>query len=181
MQKLTSITDLTGPRELSFALDQQSILEQSWLEQLSKSLDEEFDSISVFYRPRGYNNHRAHVDLLYTGQINTAALNFVIQDDTHTTTTSQMVWYPSPDNMTVKPSIEALAGPYASWSIDQLGKPLDTMRLVPNQLYLVRTDVPHTVDMQLDEPARWCISIRGKTLRTRAWHKTVDKLYIPND
>lgn len=146
-----------------------NIFTEEWLEHMG-SVGLYPEHIMLFYRGIGERSTGAHVDILPPGkpplEFTTAALNFVLMGDN-----SEMVWYETPE----KPkdvSFTPAKTPYIEWKKTEL-KEIDRVH-VGRELMVVRTNVPHTVEM--GNTPRWCISTRLFENHKLTWEETIERL-----
>lgn len=131
-----------------------TIFSQKWLD-IAKSVGIEIGAAMMFWRPAGFKNVEAHVDVLNKdpNKSAVAAVNIIVKGRD-----SAMAWYKKPaGNHEVKWTMAKT--PYLTWPIDELEE-VERKELGMN-LSLVRVDVPHAIFCGNEE--RWCISARFMT------------------
>lgn len=142
----------------------EKIINPLWLE-YAKNLELNFKGPMVFYRAPYMNTGKAHIDLAPDRlTIVPGGFNFVIggQD-------SSMVWYERPDeNITVQ--FTMTGSPFCEWAQSSL-KEIDRYTIKENEIVLVRTDVPHTIEMK--SCARTCVSLRLEFQEKFIWETLV--------
>lgn len=146
-----------------------NIFTQDWIDYMS-SIGLKIEHVMLFYRNVGLGKFGAHVDIIPPGKpplsFTTAALNFVLQGEG-----SEMVWYKTPS----KPKeveFTSAKTPYIEWPISELEE-ADRVN-IGSRLMVVRTNVPHTVEM--GNAPRWCISIRLFENHKLSWEETINRL-----
>jgi len=136
-----------------WTLQPNTIFKASFLKELLKD-QIQIDLAQIFYRAPNYQHPGAHVDLGQNGSLYGAGLNWTVDPDD-----AEMTWYemPTTDGTSTK---RTETDQNMEWPLEQL-KEIDRLR-IGQTATLVRTDVPHTVEMGSNE--RWLISARFK------WH-----------
>ena len=144
---------------------------QEWLEYMN-GVGLNPEHIMMFYRGIGERSGGAHVDILPPGkpplEFTTGALNFVLRGEG-----SEMIWYETPKEPR-EVSFTSANTPYITWPIKEL-KEADRVH-IGLELMVVRTNVPHTIDMTKAKAPRWCISIRLFQNHKFTWQETIDRL-----
>ena len=133
-----------------WTLKPDTIFQQDFLSTLDNDLGVKVDLAQIFYRAPNYQHPGAHVDLGRTGDLVGAGLNWTVDPDD-----ADMTWYNIPDfegNHTKRSETDQ----NKEWPLEQLTE-IDRC-CVGQTPTLVRTDVPHTVEMGNNE--RWLISAR---------------------
>lgn len=160
------------PSELNYGiwnLSADSIFSEQWLQYL-KTLGIPLDQVMLFYRGAGFDRKIAHIDVLpsseETEKYIAGALNFVLKGNG-----SSMVWYGIPKAST-KIRFILPNTPFLAWSVSELEE-IDRVH-VGEELMLVRTSVPHNIEM--GDESRWCISIRSMNNANgdMSWDQLVD-------
>ena len=126
------------------------LFSKEWIDYIRNDLGLELDIAQIFFRQPYYQHPGAHVDVAKDLTIYGAALNWTLDIDD-----ADMVWYNYPDqdpNFTQRSASDV----NYEWPLGQLTE-LDRCT-VGQQPTLVRTDVPHSVDMRSNE--RWAVSVR---------------------
>lgn len=140
------IPDLAGV----WTLEASTIFKASFLKELFLKNRIQIDLAQIFYRAPGYQHPGAHVDLGQNGDLYGAGLNWTVEPDD-----AEMTWYEMPKIEGVNTK-RSETDQNMEWPLEQL---TEIDRLCIGQTpTLVRTDVPHTVDMGKNE--RWLISAR---------------------
>lgn len=147
------------------------LVTQKWLSMIrSKGLN--VQACMLFFRGKRFQRTTAHVDIYSvsdddkTIKIAPLGLNWIIGGSD-----SFMTWY-EPSKHPIKISYSDAKTPYADWPISSL-KESDRCN-IKNKLTLVRTDVPHNIEMG-DDP-RWCVSFRLADKDNYTWDSTVSML-----
>ena len=147
-----------------WSLDPEIIFTDNFLLSLFNRYDLVVGIVQLFMRKPLYQHPGAHCDMLPDGTILGAALNWCVGHDD-----SEMVWFEKPQTVFNK-SNDSFAYVDHEWPRDTL---IETHRhIIGNSPTLVRTDIPHTIDMKDHE--RWCISLRFHN--NLNWDKCVKKL-----
>ena len=129
-----------------WTLNPDTIFRQDFLNDLGIKVD----LAQIFYRAPNYQHTGAHVDLGQTGELYGAGLNWTVDPDD-----ANMTWYNMPD-FEGSNTKRSETDQNMEWPLEQL---TEMERLCIGQTpTLVRTDVPHTVEMGNNE--RWLISAR---------------------
>jgi len=84
-----------------------------------------------------------------------------------------MVWYELP-NKKLEIMYTDAGSPFVEWPIKDL-KEIDRYSIKENEIVLVRTDVPHQIEMK--EQPRWCVSMRFQHMENYSWESLVKILY----
>tara|TARA_B100000214_G_scaffold114690_1_gene80973 strand:+ start:1413 stop:2009 length:597 start_codon:yes stop_codon:yes gene_type:complete len=141
-----------------WTLSPNTIFKSSFRKELFLKHKIQIDLAQIFYRAPHYQHPGAHVDLGKNGEIYGAGLNWTVGPDD-----AEMTWYkmPTVEGTSNRRSVSDLN---MEWPLEQL---TEIDRLCIGQTpTLIRTDIPHTVDMGNNE--RWLISARF------TWHWTWD-------
>jgi hypothetical protein len=150
-------------------------LSPDWIEKMHK-IGIPVRTAMIFYRVPSYVHPDAHIDIMAGSDAPAvSAINWTIdaQDD------SDMVWYKIPSIPPID-SITPAGTKYRHWPVQQI-RPYESARkiigIVPT---LVRTGIPHNVETRTR--ARWCISLRYKSVEFESWESTVNyfKPWIKN-
>jgi hypothetical protein len=153
------------PEEIGiWRLDPETIFKDDFLISLYEKYNLVIGTIQCFMRKPNYQHPGAHCDMLPNGTVLGAALNWCLGEDS-----SEMVWYEYPD---VDPNTLNDSNNYVDyeWPVSVLK---ETHRhVIGNIPTLVRTDLPHTIDMKDHE--RWCVSLRFHN--DLGWQQCVDKV-----
>ena len=146
-----------------WTLAPKTIFSQEWLDYVEKEWNLSVDLAQIFFRKPYYQHPGAHVDIDQEDNLYGGGLNWTIDPDD-----AQMVWYQTPD---VDPE-------YTQRSHTDRNKewPLDILSevgrcTIGQEPTLVRTDIPHTVDMGANE--RWLVSVRFTWLKS--WDDYLNK------
>tara|TARA_B100000214_G_C23973762_1_gene631561 strand:- start:5400 stop:5996 length:597 start_codon:yes stop_codon:yes gene_type:complete len=134
----------------------QTIFTDKFLGYLADNLLLQVDLAQIFYRTGGYQHPGAHVDLGQNNKLYGCGLNWTVDPDD-----AEMVWYDMPTTEGVSTK-RSETDRNMEWPLEQL-KEIDRV-CIGQTPTLVRTDIPHTVDMGDNE--RWLISARF------LWHTT---------
>lgn len=144
-------------------LDPEVVFKDEFLINLFEKYNLVIGTIQCFMRKPNYQHPGAHCDMLPDGTILGAALNWCLGEDD-----SEMVWYEKPKNNAIVNDNHNYVD--YEWPIESL---TETHRhIIGNTPTLVRTDLPHTVDMKNHE--RWCVSLRFHNDIT--WDQCIEKI-----
>lgn len=124
------------------------IFNKLWIEYASDTLKVSIKPALVFYRPANYIEDVAHIDM----DGSKFGLNWVIGG-----LGSQMSWFENKTDPMIVRYTEGTKLPYKSKKIIDLEE-IDRHVILPNNLTLVRVDIPHCIMMGSE--SRWCVSIR---------------------
>jgi len=146
-----------------WTLQPKTIFTEEWLQYISFEHHAKVDLAQIFYRAPHYQHPGAHVDIDRSDNLYGGGLNWTIDpDDAH------MVWYNMPDqDPTYTKRSETDIN--KEWPLEDLVE--NNRCIIGQQPTLVRTDIPHTVDMGANE--RWLISVRFTRLND--WNQYLDK------
>lgn len=144
-------------------LEPDTIFKDNFLIDLYEKYNLVIGTIQCFMRKPLYQHPGAHCDMLPDGTILGSALNWCIGKDD-----SEMVWYDFPNTSAVINDNHNYVD--HEWPITTLKETHRTV--IGNTPTLVRTDIPHTVEMKNHD--RWCISLRFHNDIT--WDQCVAKL-----
>lgn len=144
-------------------LEPDTIFNDNFLIELFEKYNLVIGTIQCFMRKPMYQHPGAHCDMLPNGLILGGALNWCIGNDD-----SEMVWYEHPKSNAVVNDNHNYVD--HEWPITTLKE--THRRVIGNTPTLVRTDVPHTIDMK--DHDRWCISLRFHN--DISWQQCVDKV-----
>ena len=125
--------------------------------------------IQLFYKNKDAQHSVAHVDVSVLGTLHGGAINWTLDPDD-----AEMVWYETPHYEHTGEVGTTINNQSKEWPIAGL-KELDRCH-VGQKATLVRTDVPHTVD--IGNTDRWAVSFRILTALTWQTHVTVLENYI---
>lgn len=146
-----------------WTLQPNTIFTAEWLSYMQKDCLVKVDLAQIFYRAPHYQHPGAHVDIDQNDNLYGGGLNWTVDpDDAH------MVWYDTPiKDPTYTKRSETDRN--KEWPLEDL---IENSRcVIGQQPTLVRTDIPHTVDMGANE--RWLISVRFTWLNS--WKDYLDK------
>lgn len=149
------------------------IFNQMWLEYM-RTLGLPVISSILFYRDAWVTDIRAHIDIEPWDSVTpcVSGLNWIIGGKN-----SEMIWYETPKNLA--PILLTPAGlPYQPWPV--IGLTIqDKKYIMPESptLTLVRTDVPHSIDVR--EESRWCFSVRLQST-TMSWDEVIKSMLARN-
>ena len=146
-----------------WTLQPKTIFTEEWLQYISFEHHAKVDLAQIFYRAPHYQHPGAHVDIDRSDNLYGGGLNWTIDpDDAH------MVWYNMPDqDPTYTKRSETDRN--KEWPLEDLVE--NNRCIIGQQPTLVRTDIPHTVDMGANE--RWLISVRFTWLND--WDQYLNK------
>ena len=133
-----------------WTLDPNTLFDPNWIKYIKHDLGLELDIAQIFFRKPYYQHPGAHVDIAQDLSLYGGGLNWTLDpDDAH------MVWYEYPSN---EPCFNqrSTTDVNKEWPLGQLTE-VDRY-IIGQQPTLVRTDIPHTVDMGANE--RWLVSAR---------------------
>jgi hypothetical protein len=133
-----------------WTLDPNTLFDPNWIRYIKHDLGLELDIAQIFFRKPYYQHPGAHVDIAQDLSLYGGGLNWTLDpDDAH------MVWYEYPSN---EPCFNqrSTTDVNKEWPLEQLTE-VDRC-IIGQQPTLVRTDIPHTVDMSANE--RWLVSAR---------------------
>jgi|TARA_B110000914_G_C15516442_1_gene473875 SPX domain protein involved in polyphosphate accumulation len=136
----------------------ENIFTHDFIQYLFHDLNLQIDLVQIFYRSPHYQHPGAHVDISQNEELYGCGLNWTIDEDD-----ADMVWYSMPDADPQRTQRSTTDINY-EWPLEQLTE-VDRC-CIGQTATLVRTDIPHTVEMQSKE--RWLVSTRFK------WHVTWD-------
>jgi hypothetical protein len=165
--------NIPDPNKFDIKIENIRIFNQDWLDYM-QSIGIPVHRTVLFYRNSMFTQTNAHVDLARAGSNGnitriTYAMNWVLGGKD-----SEMIWYKlSDENIDVKYTMANT--PYAQWPISTLEE-IERVN-VKNSLTLIRTDVPHSVQVQI-EP-RWCISARSD-IHGYTWQQAVEHFRSKN-
>lgn len=133
-----------------WTLSPDTIFKQDFLSTFDSNLGVKVDLAQIFYRAPNYQHPGAHVDLGQSGELYGAGLNWTVDVDD-----AEMTWYnmPTTEGISTKRSE---TDQNKEWLLEELTE-IDRC-CIGQTPTLVRTDVPHTVEMGNNE--RWLISAR---------------------
>lgn len=145
-----------------WTVDPYLLFTQEFVEYCEQDLGFKLDIAQIFMRKPYYQHPGAHVDISKDYTIHGGGINWTLDPDD-----AKMVWYEYPDS---KPTINQRSPTDINWEW-----PLDVLTeadrtIIGQTPTLVRTDVPHTVNMGAQE--RWLVSLR--TLDAKSWVQHLD-------
>lgn len=142
----------------------------SWIEQVEKSLCIDILGAVIFYRGANFQNVIAHIDIDPEPEYQAVyGLNWVAHGSEHST----MNWFELPTDYKTsdQPMLYTPAkSPWQSWPVETLIKTHSTN--IGNQLTLVQTNVPHSINTGPID--RWGISLRARDINIVKWSDAVD-------
>jgi hypothetical protein len=122
----------------------------------------------LFYKQPWARSPIAHIDMSTPTRPKAFAFNWVLGGKG-----SKMLWYTGHEGKAGAASLTMVETDYLSWPKTELT--LIDSHEVKQELTLVRTDVPHSIDVEA-EP-RWCISVRvPDSVIGASWNEAVAKL-----
>ena len=171
-------------------MDAQEVFNDDWVRTVNSALNLDITGALIFARRAGYQHPGAHID------VNPSAdkvypvshsYNWVLEQDNN-----PMVWYkPWWDAEDINESIKAASGEIPFPGQDSKGVEAGSMVyqetpcellerdsehcLSHDQLTVVRTNIPHNVDMISDKD-RWCITARCWYEEQPVWSEVYDNL-----
>lgn len=140
-----------------WTVDTCKLFTKQWQKYAENQIGLKLDIAQIFMRKPNYQHPGAHIDISRDHTIHGGGINWTLDPDD-----SEMVWYDYPDT---KPIITERSPTDINWEW-----PLDTLQetcrcKIGQSPTLVRTDVPHTINMGTNE--RWLISLR--ILNAKTW------------
>ena len=171
-------------------MDAQEVFNEDWVRSVNAALNLDITGALIFARRAGYQHPGAHID------VNPSAdevypvshsFNWVLEQDNN-----PMIWYkPWWDAEDINESIKAASGEIPFPGQDSKGVEAGSMVyqetpcellerdsehcLAHDQLTVVRTNIPHNVDMISDKD-RWCITARSWGDQDPMWSQVYNKL-----
>lgn len=146
-----------------WTLQPKTIFTEEWLQYISFEHHAKVDLAQIFYRAPHYQHPGAHVDIDQSDNLYGGGLNWTIDsDDAH------MVWYDMPEQDPIY-TRRSETDRNKEWPLEELVE--NNRCIIGQQPTLVRTDIPHTVDMGANE--RWLISVRFTWLND--WDQYLNK------
>lgn len=152
-----------------WTLNPNILFSKEWLEYLENDFSIFPGHVQLFYKNKNAQHSVAHVDISSTGTLHGGAINWTLDLDD-----AEMVWYEESDYKHTGKVDTTIHNRSKEWPIVRL-KELDRCH-IGQKATLVRTDVPHTVDMGNTD--RWAVSFRILTALTWQTHVTVLENYI---
>tara|TARA_B110000503_G_scaffold121966_1_gene186063 strand:+ start:1864 stop:2466 length:603 start_codon:yes stop_codon:yes gene_type:complete len=133
-----------------WTLQPKTLFTDEWLEHITDEYGVKVDMAQIFFRKPHYQHPGAHVDIDQNNNLYGGGLNWTLDPDD-----ADMVWYnmPSVDPVYTKRSE---TDRNKEWPLDSLTE--HARCNIGQTPTLVRTDIPHTV--QMGENERWLISVR---------------------
>jgi len=139
-----------------WTLQPNTIFSKDWLEYTVNEYGVKVDLAQIFMRKPYYQHPGAHVDIDQEDNLYGGGLNWTLDPDD-----AEMVWYDTPEQDPVYTQ-RSHTDRNKEWRLESLTECARcTIGKTPT---LVRTDIPHTVDMNSNE--RWLISVRFTWLKT---------------
>lgn len=146
-----------------WTLQPNKIFTDDWLTYVKHEFLAQVDLAQIFYRAPHYQHPGAHVDIDQNDTLYGGGLNWTIDPDD-----AEMVWYDTPEHDPVYTK-RSHTDRNKEWPLESL---TECARCTIGQKpTLVRTDIPHTVDMGANE--RWLISVRFTWLKS--WKDYLNK------
>lgn len=154
-----------------WSLRAQDLFRPQWLEYM-KSIGVFISSAMIFYKGPYTNFPYAHIDIRSVEplRLSTFGINWCFGGKN-----SEMVWYEAP-TAPKDVSYTQANTPFLSWNINEL-KEIERTH-IGNEASLVRTDVPHCIDMHTDP--RWSISARCVEWEGNDWETIIEELRKKN-
>lgn len=153
--------------------DIKKIFNQEWLTYMS-SLNLEVQGALIFYRAPNHLCKHLHVDMTADPpKVVTYGVNFVVDpyDD------SEMIWYdlgPNDNSIDSQFKIDKKSQiPSCEWNLSNFNGPEIDRKTIGNNLCLVKTTIPHTV--QTYNKQRWSFSLRFADLTDLTWPEAINK------
>jgi hypothetical protein len=170
-------------------MNSDEVFNDDWVELMKEKLDLTVTGALIFARKAGYQHPGAHIDVNPIGEELlpvSHSFNWVLEQDNN-----PMVWYkPWWDAEDIDESTDAANGkfPFPGQSGDGVEArdmvyqetPCELLErdsehcLAHDRITIVRTNIPHSVDMVSDKD-RWCITARCKYDRQPIWSQVYDK------
>lgn len=145
------------------------VFHPQWLKYMSK-LGVPLYTVMIFYRGPFSGTEHAHVDVAKADPFSLTpwGINWVYGGKN-----SSMVWYEQQEIKTEDINYTAAKTPYVYWYVNNL-KEIERKELTQGKVTLVRTDFPHSIEMDL-EP-RWCFSARTSIPDEEKW-ENITKIF----
>lgn len=148
-----------------WTLNSYKVFSKRWLEYLKNDLKIFPGHIQLFYKNKNAQHSVAHVDVSILGTLHGGAINWTLDPDD-----AEMVWYETPLYEHINQIKTTAHNQSKEWPIAGL-KEVDRCN-IGQEATLVRTDVPHTVDIGSTD--RWAVSFR--IISAQSWHTHVTVL-----
>ena len=154
-----------------WSIHTKDIFSPQWLE-YTESIGVFISSAMIFHKGSFTNFPDAHIDIRSVDPLclSTFGINWCYGGKN-----SEMVWYETPiepKNVSYTPANTA----FLSWNINEL-KEIER-RHIGNEVSLVRTDIPHSINMDADP--RWAISARCREWEGNEWETIIEELRKKN-
>jgi len=142
-----------------WTLNPSTLFTQEFIDYCEQELKFRLDIAQIFMRRPRYQHPGAHIDISKDHTVHGGGINWTLDVDD-----SQMVWYKYPKH---EPVVTERSPTDINWEwpLDNLEETARTT--IGTMPTLVRTDVPHTIDMGNHE--RWLVSLR--TLDAKTWQE----------
>ena len=142
------------------------LLSQEWIDQMH-ALGLMVQAALVFYRKPYYFHHEAHVDVSWTGDLCSSAINWTMDplDD------SEMIWYDVSID-TAKTEITQANTKYFYWPNSEVEGKIFASKRIGVTPTLVNVSVAHNIIVR--ERPRWAISVRLGQSEPKTWKEAVD-------
>lgn len=139
-----------------WTLQPDTLFTDNWQQFMLHEIGVKVDLAQIFHRKPYYQHPGAHVDIDQNDNLYGGGLNWTLDPDD-----AEMVWYNMPTEDPIY-TRRSETDRNKEWPLDMLTEHARcTIGQVPT---LVRTDIPHTVDMGANE--RWLISVRFTWLQS---------------
>ena len=155
-----------------WTLNSNKLFSKEWLQYLENDYSIFPGHVQLFYKNKNAQHSIAHVDVSSTGTLHGGAINWTLDPDD-----AEMVWYETPNYKHTREVSTTTNNQSKDWPILGL-KEVDRCH-VGQEATLVRTDVPHTVDIGITD--RWAVSFRIVTALSWQAHVTVLNQYFQNN
>ena len=152
-----------------WTLDPNILFSKEWLQYLEHDFNIFPGHVQLFYKNKNAHHSVAHVDVSSTGTLHGGAINWTLDPDD-----AEMVWYETPTHSHTGEVNTTVNNQSKEWPIDGLN--IVARCNIGQRATLVRTDIPHTVDIGLVD--RWAVSFRILTALTWPTHVTVLEQYF---
>jgi len=139
-----------------WTLQPNTLFSNDWLDYTVNEYGVKVDLAQIFMRKPHYQHPGAHVDIDQNDNLYGGGLNWTLDPDD-----AEMVWYDTPEQDPVYTQ-RSHTDRNKEWPLESLTE--CARCTIGQQPTLVRTDIPHTVDMGTNE--RWLISVRFTWLNT---------------
>jgi hypothetical protein len=157
------------------------VFNESWLDELSSLINNQYSGMTVFFRKPFYQHPTAHIDintnvLRTTGKkiINPCAINFLYDFGDFD---NEMIWYDVPDHSVTETEIDVKFSPAdtAYWEFDVNELTEISRCSIGRDLVLVRTDLPHNVVMGKAPRLAFSLHFRWTGWRDPQWPSIIDQ------